>query len=243
MSERNNPAPDDDGRTVPDDDAAHLLVVDDDTRIRSLLMQFLSANGFRVTVAGTAAEARRKLAGLDFDLLILDVMMPGETGVELTKSLRADKKVPILMLTALSETDSRIAGLEAGADDYLPKPFDPRELILRINNILRRGGPPPVPKLEQIVFGPYTFNISRRELKKGGETIKLTDREQDILASFASKAGETIPRHELVAGDAEVGERTIDVQINRLRRKIERDPANPVWLQTVRGVGYRLTVE
>lgn len=234
---------DDDERNVPDDDAAHLLVVDDDTRIRSLLMQFLSSNGFRVTVAGTAAEARRKLAGLDFDLLIVDVMMPGETGVELTRSLRVDKKVPILMLTALSETDSRIAGLEAGADDYLPKPFDPRELILRINNILRRGGPPPVPKVEQIVFGPYTFHIARRELKKGGETIKLTDREQDILAVFANRASETIPRHELVAGDADVGERTIDVQINRLRRKIERDPANPVWLQTVRGVGYRLTVE
>jgi two-component system phosphate regulon response regulator OmpR len=175
---------DDDERNVPDDDAAHLLVVDDDTRIRSLLMQFLSSNGFRVTVAGTAAEARRKLAGLDFDLLIVDVMMPGETGVELTRSLRVDKKVPILMLTALSETDSRIAGLEAGADDYLPKPFDPRELILRINNILRRGGPPPVPKVEQIVFGPYTFHIARRELKQGGETIKLTDREQDILPSL-----------------------------------------------------------
>ena len=228
---------------APGDDAAHLLVVDDDTRIRNLLKQFLTTNGFRVTVAGTAAEARRKLEGLDFDLLILDVMMPGESGVELTKALRLDKKVPILMLTALSETDSRIAGLEAGADDYLAKPFDPRELILRINNILRRGGPPPVPKLEQIVFGPYTFQIARRELKKGGETVKLTDREQDILAVFAGRAGETIPRHELVAGEAEVGERTIDVQINRLRRKIERDPANPVWLQTVRGVGYKLSVE
>jgi len=230
-------------RTPPGDDAPHLLVVDDDTRIRNLLKQFLSSNGFRVTVAGTAAEARRKLEGLDFDLLILDVMMPGESGVDLTKSLRIDKNVPILMLTALSETDSRIVGLEAGADDYLPKPFDPRELILRINNILRRGGPPPTPKLEQIVFGPYTFQIARRELKKGGETIRLTDREQDILSVFATRVGETIPRHELVAGEAEVGERTIDVQINRLRRKIERDPANPVWLQTVRGVGYKLSVD
>jgi two-component system, OmpR family, phosphate regulon response regulator OmpR len=228
---------------VPGDDAPHLLVVDDDTRIRTLLQQFLSSNGFRITVAGTAAEARRKLAGLDFDLLVLDVMMPGENGVDLTKSLRAEKNVPILMLTALSETDSRITGLEAGADDYLPKPFDPRELILRINNILRRGGPPPAPKLEQIVFGPYTFQIARRELKKAGEPVKLTDREQDILAMFASRAGETIPRHELVGGESEVGERTIDVQINRLRRKIERDPANPIWLQTVRGVGYRLSVE
>ena len=228
---------------APGDDAPHLLVVDDDTRIRTLLKQFLTSNGFRITVAGTAAEARRKLEGLDFDLLILDVMMPGESGVELTRSLRTDKSVPILMLTALSETDSRITGLEAGADDYLPKPFDPRELILRINNILRRGGPPPTPMAEQIVFGPYTFQIARRELKRGGEAVKLTDREQDILAVFAARAGDTIPRHELVSGDAEVGERTIDVQINRLRRKIERDPANPVWLQTVRGIGYRLSVE
>ena len=130
-----------DRSAAPGDDAPHLLVVDDDTRIRNLLKQYLTENGFRVTVAGNAAEARRKLEGLDFDLLVLDVMMPGENGVDLTKSLRAEKQVPILMLTALSETDSRIAGLEAGADDYLPKPFDPRELILRINNILRRGGP------------------------------------------------------------------------------------------------------
>ncbi|MCG8271076.1 response regulator transcription factor [Aquamicrobium sp. NLF2-7] len=228
---------------APDDDAFHLLVVDDDTRIRNLLRQFLSENGFRVTVAGTAAEARRKLAGLDFDLLVLDVMMPGETGVDLTKSLRAERDVPILMLTALSETDNRITGLEAGADDYLSKPFDPRELILRINNILRRGGPATTPKVEQLVFGPYTFQISKRELKRGSEVLKLTDREQEILAIFAERAGETIPRHELVGEDSEVGERTIDVQINRLRRKIERDPSNPVWLQTVRGIGYRLSVE
>lgn len=228
---------------APEDDAPHLLVVDDDTRIRNLLKQYLTENGFRITVAGSADEARRHLAGLDFDLLILDVMIPGETGVELTKALRTDKSVPILMLTALSETDSRIAGLEAGADDYLSKPFDPRELILRINNILRRGGPPTALKVEQLVFGPYTFQIARRELKKGGELVRLTDREQEILAIFAARAGETIPRHELVGSDADVGERTIDVQINRLRRKIERDPANPVWLQTVRGIGYRLSVE
>jgi len=232
-----------DHAAAPDDDAPHLLVVDDDTRIRNLLKQYLTENGFRVTVAGNAGEARRKLAGLDFDLLVLDVMMPGETGVDLTKSLRAEKNVPILMLTALSETDSRITGLEAGADDYLPKPFDPRELILRINNILRRGGPATTPKVEQLVFGPYTFQIARRELKRGGEALKLTDREQEILAIFAARAGETIPRHELVGDDSEVGERTIDVQINRLRRKIERDPSNPVWLQTVRGIGYRLSVE
>jgi len=225
------------------DDAPHLLVIDDDTRIRSLLSQFLQQHGFRVTVASEAQDARRKLEGLDFDLLIVDVMMPGESGIALTRSLRESKNVPILMLTALSETANRIDGLEAGADDYLPKPFDPRELLLRINAILRRGATPSQAKIEQIVFGPYTFFIPRRELKKAGETIHLTDREQEIMAIFAEHVGETIPRHELAGGEGEVGERTIDVQINRLRRKIEDDPANPVWLQTVRGIGYRLSIE
>lgn len=230
-------------RIAPEDNAPHLLVVDDDTRIRTLLNRFLFEEGFRVSMAANAGEARRKLAGLEFDLIILDVMMPGEDGVALTKSLRKDRDVPILMLTALSETENRVTGLEAGADDYLPKPFDPRELVLRVSNILRRGGQPAAPKLEQVVFGPYTFQIPRRELKKAGQLLKLTDREREIMAIFAERAGETIPRHELVSNDGEVGERTIDVQINRLRRKIERDPSNPIWLQTVRGIGYRLSVE
>lgn len=225
------------------DDAAHLLIVDDDTRIRELLNRYLTEQGFRVTTAADAAEARRKLEGMDFDLLVIDVMMPGESGLSLTRSLREVKTVPILMLTALSESDSRIDGLEAGADDYLPKPFNPRELVLRINNILKRGGQPAAPKVEQVVFGPYTFVIARRELKKSGEPIRLTDREREIMILFAERAGETIPRHELIGNDIEVGERTIDVQINRLRRKIEDDPANPIWLQTVRGIGYRLSVE
>lgn len=225
------------------DDAPHLLVIDDDTRIRGLLSQFLVKNGFRVSVAASADEARRQLLGLDFDMLIVDVMMPGENGISLTRSLRETKTVPILMLTALSETDNRIDGLEAGADDYLPKPFDPRELLLRVNAILRRGATPGQPKIEQVVFGPYTFSIPRRELKKAGEVIKLTDREQEIMVIFTEHAGDTIPRHELAAGEGEVGERTIDVQINRLRRKIENDPANPVWLQTVRGIGYKLSIE
>jgi Response regulators consisting of a CheY-like receiver domain and a winged-helix DNA-binding domain len=227
----------------PSDDAPHLLVVDDDTRIRMLLHRFLRENGFRVTIAGDAAEARRKLRGLEFDLIILDIMMPGEDGVELTRSLRQERNVPILMLTALSETENRVTGLEAGADDYLPKPFDPRELVLRINNILRRGGQQSVPAVEQVVFGPYTFQIPRRELKRNGQVMRLTEREREILAIFAERAGETISRMELVGSDSEVGERTIDVQINRLRRKIERDPSNPVWLQTVRGIGYKLCVE
>jgi two-component system, OmpR family, phosphate regulon response regulator OmpR len=226
-----------------DDDAAHLLIVDDDTRIRNLLSQYLSERGYRVTVAASAAEARRKLQNVDFDLLILDVMMPGETGMELTRSLRETKDVPILMLTALSETDMRIKGFEAGADDYLPKPFDPRELLLRLNSILRRGTPLIKPKLEQIIFGGFVFNIVRRELKKGSDVVRLTDREQEIMVAFAERAGETVPRHELVGDESEIGERTIDVQINRLRRKIETDPANPIFLQTVRGIGYKLSIE
>lgn len=229
--------------TAPADDAAHILIVDDDTRIRELLSRYLTEQGFRVSTAADAAEARRKLEGIDFDLLVIDVMMPGESGLSLTKHLRDARNVPILMLTALSESHDRIEGLEAGADDYLPKPFNPRELVLRINNILKRGGQPPAPKIEQIVFGPFTFVIAKRELKKAGEVIRLTDREREIMVLFAERAGETIPRHELVGNDIEVGERTIDVQINRLRRKIEDDPANPVWLQTVRGIGYRLGVE
>jgi two-component system phosphate regulon response regulator OmpR len=225
------------------DDAAHLLVVDDDTRIRALLNRYLTEQGFRVTVAGDAAEARRKLEGLNFDLIILDVMMPGETGIALTQSMREKRAIPIILLTARAEAESRIAGLEAGADDYLPKPFDPRELVLRINNILRRSASPDTPKIDQVMFGPFTFSIARKELRRAAETIRLTDREQEIMLLFALRAGETIPRHELIGDDAEVGERTIDVQINRLRRKIEDDPANPVYLQTVRGIGYRLSID
>lgn len=225
------------------DDAAHLLVVDDDTRIRELLSRYLTEQGFRVTVAADAADARRKLVGVQFDLIILDVMMPGESGLSLTESLYRDKTTPVILLTAKAEADSRIAGLEAGADDYLSKPFDPRELVLRINNILRRNASPDAPKIEQVMFGPYTFSILRKELRKASETIRLTDREQEIMLLFALRAGDTIPRHELIGSDAEVGERTIDVQINRLRRKIEDDPANPIYLQTVRGIGYRLSID
>ncbi len=225
------------------DDAPHLLVVDDDTRIRDLLSRYLTEQGFRVTVAADAAEARRRLDGLQFDLIVLDVMMPGESGLSLTKSLYEDKSTPVILLTAKVEASSRIAGLEAGADDYLPKPFDPRELVLRINNILRRNAAPDAPKIDQIMFGPFTFSIIKKELRRASEHIRLTDREQEIMLLFALRAGDTIPRHELIGDDAEVGERTIDVQINRLRRKIEDDPANPVYLQTVRGVGYRLSID
>lgn len=222
------------------DDAPHLLVVDDDRRIRELIKRFLSENGYRVTLAGDASEARNQLAGLEFDLLIVDVMMPGETGISLTKSLSDEREIPILMLTALAETEHRIDGLEAGADDYLPKPFDPRELLLRINNILKRSTRPETPAIEQISFGPYQFSVKKRELKKDGEVVRLTEREQEIMVIFAGKVGETVPRHELLGDVSEAGERKIDVQINRLRRKIEDNPGDPKWLQTVRGIGYRL---
>ena len=173
-----------------DDDAAHLLIVDDDTRIRTLLKRYLGENGYRVSTAAAAAEARRKLEGLDFDLLVLDVMMPGEDGVSLTRHLRDVRPVPVLLLTAKAEADARIAGLEAGADDYLVKPFEPRELLLRISNILRRADTPKTPAIEQVVFGPYSFSLARRELKRGATPIRLTEREQDILAMLAEKAGE-----------------------------------------------------
>jgi two-component system, OmpR family, phosphate regulon response regulator OmpR len=230
-------------RPAPEDDAPHILVVDDDRRIRSLLSRFLAERGFRVSMAADAAEARTILSGLDFDLLVVDVMMPGESGLDLVRSFSAIRETPILMLTARSETDHRIEGLEAGADDYLPKPFDPRELVLRINNILKRGSQVPLLKVDNVRFGPFTFSLGRRELKRGTELIRLTEREQEIMMQFAGKAGETIQRQDLLGDETEVGERTVDVQINRLRRKIESDPANPLWLQTVRGIGYRLNVD
>jgi two-component system phosphate regulon response regulator OmpR len=224
------------------DDAPHLLVVDDDSRIRTLLARYLGEHGFRVTSASDAAEARQRLSGLSFDLLVVDVTMPGESGMDLTRSLRETMSVPILMLTARSEAENRIRGLEYGADDYLAKPFEPRELVLRINNILKRGAPPATPLIEQIRFGPFTFHRERLELKKGSEPIHLTDRERQIMAIFAAAPGDTVPRMALMAGEGAGGERTVDVQINRLRRKVEVDPANPVYLQTVRGIGYRLAI-
>ena len=225
------------------DDAAHLLVVDDDNRIRELLTRFLGSNGFRVTSAPSAAEARRQLEGITFDLLIVDIMMPGESGLELTQGLRENSDVPILMLTARAEPDERIEGLEVGADDYLSKPFEPRELLLRINNILRRGGLPPIPEIEFVRFGPFTFHIQRGELRHGSEAIRITDREREMLRIFAGRPNETVQRHELLNASGANGERTVDVQINRQRRKIEIDPANPVHLHTVRGIGYRLLVD
>jgi two-component system phosphate regulon response regulator OmpR len=224
----------------PADDAPHLLLVDDDRRIRDLLSRFLGGEGYRVTTAMSAKDARARLLGLHFDLLILDVMMPGETGFDLARFIRTSSSVPIIMLTARHEAESRIEGLQIGADDYVAKPFEPRELVLRIGNILKRTTPPPLEVLESIAFGPYVFHLERGELRQGEEVIHLTDRERDMLRVLAASPGETVPRAALTGGDGTVNERAVDVQINRLRRKIERDPANPLFLQAVRGIGYRL---
>lgn len=231
-----------DARTMPADDAFHLLIVDDDRRIRDLLSRFLSEHGYRVTTAESAADARARLGGLAFDLLILDVMMPGENGFDLARSVRADSPVPILMLTARSEPGDRIEGLEIGADDYLAKPFEPRELLLRIGNIIKRAAPPPPQAIEAVRFGPFTFHLARGELTRDGEMVRLTDRERDMLRVLGEAPGQTVPRQDLVAPGVAAGDRAVDVQVNRLRRKIERDPANPAYVQTVRGVGYRLVV-
>ncbi len=233
---------DSDATPLPDD-AAHLLVVDDDSRIRELLSRYLGANGFRVTVAETAADARRKLTSLCFDALVVDVMMPGESGLELTTSLRRHSDVPILILTARSEAEDRIHGLEIGADDYLAKPFEPRELLLRIANLLKRGDAQPAGGPNEVRFGPFVFHLGRMELKRGSDPVRLTDRERNLLRIFADKPGETIARHLLIGGGGNLGERTADVQINRLRRKLEPDPTNPIYLQTVRGIGYRLLTD
>jgi two-component system phosphate regulon response regulator OmpR len=231
--------------TVPDD-AAHLLIVDDDTRIRSLLSQFLRTNGYRVTTAESPAEARLRLEGIAFDLIILDVMMPGENGFQFATALRKTSAVPILMLTARADADDRIRGLEIGVDDYLAKPFEPRELLLRVGSILRRVATPApavAPTVEMVTFGAFQFALARGELRAGEEVIRLTDRERDMLRLLAEARGDAVSREALAGPESDANERTVDVQINRLRRKIERDPANPAYLQTARGAGYRLLVD
>lgn len=221
------------------DDAPHVLIVDDDQRIRDLLTRYLIENGFRVTPAADTSAARAAMRGLKFDLVILDVMMPGESGLQFARYLKKTSEVPICMLTARSDPEDRIAGLETGVDDYLPKPFEPRELVLRVKNILRRGRIQ-LANSDEIRMGEFVFYIARGELKRGEETIRLTERERDLLRQFAQRPGVAIARHELAGDDATGSERAIDVQINRLRRKIETDPSNPVYLQTVRSKGYIL---
>ena len=226
--------------------ASHLLIVDDDERIRGLLRKFLARQGFLVSVARDASHARRVLGGLEFDLIVLDVMMPGEDGVALTRDLRETIATPILLLTAKGETDDRIAGLEAGADDYLSKPFEPKELLLRINAILRRMPEPEpentAPKVLQL--GPVRYDMERAELLRGEEAVRLTATETQLMRIFSVHLRQAVSRAKLVEdlgrdrGQAQ--ERAVDVQITRLRRKIEADPKQPRYLQTVRGEGYML---
>jgi len=230
---------------------AHLLVVDDDERIRGLLQKFLIRSGFLCSVARDAAQARRLLAGLEFDMLVLDVMMPGEDGIALTRDVRRTSSMPILLLTARGETANRIEGFEAGADDYLVKPFEPKELLLRINAILRR-----VPQAKPVEIapkvlhmGPVRYEMERGELWRGNDLIRLTATEAALMRLFAAQPGAPISRERLVgdlgrAGTEDTGpgaqERAVDVQITRLRRKLEEDPRQPRYLQTVRGEGYML---
>jgi len=225
-------------------DKPHILVVDDDTRLRELLKTFLSRNGFRVTTAGNTAEAGQRLASLDFDLIVLDVMMPGQTGLDFAAELRKGNDVPILMLTAMGETKHRIAGLEKGVDDYLGKPFEPRELLLRIQSVLRRGRPVAATDSddpEQVTFGGMEFDLRLGELKHKGKRVALTDAETALLRALAARMGQALSRETLCRSvGSEVNERAIDVQVNRLRRKIEPDPTFPRYLRTVRGQGYRL---
>ncbi len=228
------------------DPAPHLLIVDDDERIRGLLRKFLQRNGFLVSVARDAAHARSVLSGLEFDLIVMDVMMPGETGVDLTRSLRETLETPILLLTAKGETEDRIAGLEAGADDYLAKPFEPKELLLRINAILRRM---PEPEPENIApkmlnLGTIRYDIERAELMQGDQLVRLTATEVQLMRIFSENLREPVSRTKLVEDlgrdKGQAQERAVDVQITRLRRKIEADPKQPRYLQTVRGEGYML---
>ncbi len=236
--------------SAPADDAMHLLIVDDDRRIRQLLTRFLQGEGFRITSADSAEDAYARLRGLHFDLIILDVMMPGQSGYEFAARIRAENsplaEAPILMLTARAETEDRVKGLEAGADDYLSKPFDPRELSLRVASILRRSAPrlraQSAPGQNAVRFGDFAFDPDRGELRQGDEVIRITERERDMLRILVENPGDTISREALGGGGA-ANERTIDVQVNRLRRKIEADPANPLHLQTVRGLGYKLVFD
>ncbi|MBS0563656.1 MAG: response regulator transcription factor [Proteobacteria bacterium] len=226
----------------------HLLIVDDDERIRGLLQKFLIKYGFLVTAARDAGHARRLLGGLEFDLIVLDVMMPGEDGISLTRDLRRRLATPILLLTAKGETSDRITGLEAGADDYLAKPFEPKELLLRINAILRRTPTPVAIRAPKVLnFGPVRYDADRGEMWRGEDLVRLTATEAALMRILAARPGEAVSRTQLVdelgRGGEPTQERAVDVQITRLRRKFESDPRMPRYLQTVRGAGYMLAPE
>ena len=228
------------GSREPDLPEPHLLVVDDDMRLGALLRRYLSDAGFRVTLAGDASKARAQLASFAFDLIVLDVMMPGESGLELTRALSREGRLPILLLSAMSEPEDRVNGLEQGADDYLAKPFEPRELVLRIRKILQRR-PAANASQREIRFGGYRLDIVRGELFRGNEPVHLTTAETGLLSALAQRAGQAISREELsLSGQFGGNVRNVDVQMTRLRRKIEPDPRFPRFLQTVRGTGYAL---
>ncbi len=221
---------------------SHILAVDDDDRLRDLLKRYLSREGHDVTTAKDAASARKLMATMTFDLVILDVMMPGEDGLSLLKSVREKKSdTPVILLTARGQASERIEGLKLGADDYLPKPFEPEELTLRIASILKRAAPEA--PVEELKLAGMIFHVNKGELRKDGRLVRLTESETQLLSILAARAGAAISRHELAMLTAAGVERSVDVQVTRLRRKIERDPREPVHLQTVRGVGYRLTGE
>lgn len=225
------------------EDAPHILLVDDDARLAALAGRYLSEQGFRVTRAASAAEAREKLRAMAFDLMVLDVMMPGETGLDLTTSLRAERTppMPILLLTARDTPEDVLAGFEAGADDYLGKPFDPRVLVARLRAMLRRAQPPAAPA-GPLPLGEASFDSGRGELVSPNSRVRLTGAELSLLTTLAARPHEIFSREALAAalGLDDVNERAIDVQVTRLRRKIEPDPREPRFLQTVRGKGYVL---
>lgn len=222
-------------------DDAHILVVDDDDRIRNLLKRFLQERGFRVSTAPNADKALSTLNSLAFDLLVLDVMMPGMDGFELTEAVRKRGETPILLLTARGDAEDRIKGLSLGADDYLPKPFEPEELVLRINAILRRAKPAQA-AIQRVSFGLWNFDIARESLTNDGAPVRLTGGEAALLGALAASAGQTVSRLTLSERTGG-GERAVDVQVTRLRRKLEADPKEPMHLQTVRGEGYRLLAD
>ncbi|MDZ4759483.1 MAG: response regulator transcription factor [Alphaproteobacteria bacterium] len=218
--------------------AAHILAVDDDDRLRDLLKRYLTREGYDVTVARDAVSARRFLQTMSFDLIILDVMMPGEDGLSLLSGIRAEIDAPVILLTARGLPEERIEGLRKGADDYLPKPFEPEELALRIAAILRRAAPDA--PTEEVRLSGMVFHVSKGELRKDGRMIRLTESETQLLKILAGRSGQPVSRLELASLTSAGVERSVDVQVTRLRRKIERDPREPVHLQTVRGIGYRL---
>lgn len=232
------------------DELPHILVIDDDARLRDLLRRYLSQNGFAVTTADSAGQARARLAGIRYDLAIVDIMMPGEDGLSLTRALRQSdginsehKSLPVLLLTARGDPQDRIAGLEAGADDYLPKPFEPKELLLRIHAILRRiAAPAPPPSARLVTIGGWQLDADREQLHNADDDIiKLTRVETSLLKILWGVAGQPISREELTRrSDIRGNERTVDVTVTRIRRKIEPDPRNPRFLLTARGAGYVL---